>query len=955
MHPVLRPLLVLAFSSACSVGALWWTGWPWANVTASLEAEAAGRMDYHLEQLTLVRETMRYVRDGYVDPSRVEPQRMFVAALESVEQMIPEVMFRRDGQSVAVRIGSWRSTVLVDPPTRVDEVADRLAPIAALLRQHLDPASIPNPDAHVDPFAMVEYAMANGALATLDPHSMVLPPSDAAELDVENRGEFGGLGINIEMKDGELVIEYAMPDTPAARAGLRDGDRVRRIDGEAVLNVSMDDAIELLRGPVGAPITLEIVRAGVPHPFEVTLRRANIQLAPVEAFSLGNGFGYARIRSFHSTAAADLRQEVAALVREEGPIKGLVLDLRDNPGGYLTQAIAVANLFLAEGEIVSTRGPRDASPRVEYADASMAEATCPLVVLVSATSASASEIVAGALRNNERAVIVGERTFGKGSVQNLHDLSWDSKLKITVAQYLTPGERSIQSVGVPADVALAPAIVPSGGPRSVALSQVNLFGRELVHRERDLDAHLDGSNTDAGEAAWRLRFLARPGALERREWEPPDARQDAELAVALSILAVAPAPRRPEMLAAASKVLRRERAEQDQQITEALGALGVDWTDGPEPALPLVDLTVDLGGDHVLTAGTTEPVTLTVTNRGAEPLHRLVAVGQDHELLEGAEFVLGYLGPGESRSVSVPVTVPDGYPAERAAVTLSLRGAEGDEIGRERVMIEAVSRPLPRLAWQWRLNDPTDGRIDVGDTVELVVDVANEGAGTARAASVRIRNGAGRALDIVSGTLLPGALRTTDGAPCLEDGLADCRPTLLPGERWTGTLTVRVLEALVSGYPLVLTAGDGEAFDYGAVVRSGFGDAFRQEEAISFELGSASMSVPPTPLRSPPQVEITLAPGLEATTDLVTLSGRVTDDSGLVRVMVYVGDDKVYFEGTDASHHVRSAPFSADAWLVPGRNTITVLATDDQGLTTATSRVVWMEPALLQAAIGPDR
>ena len=349
----------------------------------------------------------------------------------------------------------------------------------------------------------------------------------------------------------------------------------------------------------------------------------------------------------------------------------------------------------------------------------MAEATCPLVVLVSATSASASEIVAGALRNNERAVIVGERTFGKGSVQNLHDLSWDSKLKITVAQYLTPGERSIQSVGVPADVGLAPAIVPSGGPRSVALSQVNLFGRELVHRERDLDAHLDGSNTDAGEAAWRLRFLARPGALERREWEPPDARQDAELAVALSILAVAPAPRRPEMLAAASKVLRRERAEQDQQITEALGALGVDWTDGPEPALPLVDLTVDLGGDHVLTAGTTEPVTLTITNRGAEPLHRLVAVGQDHELLEGAEFVLGYLGPGESRSVSVPVTVPDGYPAERAAVTLSLRGAEGDEIGRERVMIEAVSRPLPRLAWQWRLNDPTDGRIDVQGGIHI--------------------------------------------------------------------------------------------------------------------------------------------------------------------------------------------------------------------------------------------
>ncbi|HMV67723.1 MAG TPA: S41 family peptidase, partial [Myxococcota bacterium] len=568
MHPVMRPALVLLVSTLTSLGVLWLTDQDDGPGRVALEAAAStSSADYRLDDLLLVRETLRYVRDSYVEPSREDPERMFDAALDAVERQVPDVMFERDGERVEIHIGAWRSTQWVEPVRRLEDLPDRLEPFAVLLRQHLPAAHIPGPDPRLDPLAMIEVAMANGVLGTLDPHSILLPPEASREMDVENRGEFGGLGINIIMEDGHLVVEYAMPDTPAARAGLRARDRIRRINGYPTINMTMDEAIERLRGPVGEPVTLEIVRDGVEAPFNVPVYRANIQLAPVEAFPLGGGYGYARIRAFHSTVAADLRAELQALVRGEGELKGLVLDLRDNPGGYLSQAIAVSNLFIADGELVSTRGPRDDSPRVERADANEATASYPLVVLANANSASASEIVAGALRNNERAVIVGERTFGKGSVQNLHDIVYDSKLKITVAQYFTPGQRSIQSVGIPADVEIVPTWVgPRGGePGRIGGASspwfgASLFSRDRLRREADLDEHLDGQADAAGlEPAWSLRVLRAWDGPDRSAEDRPDPKVDPELRAALGILQVAPAPRRPEMLDAASRLIRRER------------------------------------------------------------------------------------------------------------------------------------------------------------------------------------------------------------------------------------------------------------------------------------------------------------------------------------------------------------------------------------------------------------
>lgn len=914
-----------------------------------LEAAASsedGR--YDLARLELLDETISHIRESYVEPERVDPDRMYTAALEAVERAVPETMFRREGNTVSIQVADYSTAVQLGPIRSLGDLSRELRRVAVILRDHLERTDIPAPDAHLDPYAAIEFAMANGALETLDPHSMLLAPTESKEMDVENRGEFGGLGISIEMDDGHLTISDAMPGTPAYEADVRKGDRIRRIDRVPTINLTIDEAVELLRGPVGAPVELELARPGEAELLSKQVRRANIKVSPVEAYAMPGGFGYARVRTFHSTAAADLRDALAAVERAEGPLRGLLLDLRGNPGGYLNQAVAVADLFLSSGEIVSTRGARGADPAPEQASERATLEPFPLVVLVDSSSASASEIVAGALRNNERAVIVGERTFGKGSVQNLHAVQRSSKLKITIAQYLTPGEWSIQSVGVPADVELVPSYVGVRDVEGSSRPDVSLFSRERVRREADLDAHLVSGLATRDDAMYTLRYPAERGDAPPM-FDAPDPSRDYEVAFGLALLQVAPAPRRPEMLAAADALVSRARRDKARLIEKGFAAIGVDWRPGPAPEAPTLTATLSTPSG-VLPAGEQVEVTVTVHNAGAQAVPQVIVVAQEHELLEGVEFPIGYLAAGESRSFTTSLRVDAGYPSEVAPVTLSVRttspalgavvpaGAERAELAAIVQEVEVRGRELPAFAWQWRVVPPDDGRVDVGDEVEIEVEVHNVGGGSSRAATARIKNRAGRALDILEGTLQLGA----PAASCAEDSSEPCRHTLGAGERWQGRFRVKVLEPSVTGYGLQLALGDGEAYDYGAVVRGGFYDHYRQEVELRFDVGVPEAV---SPLRAPPEIKLSRAPELRASSDTLTFSGRTTDPDGLAHVMIYAEGDKVFFEGTSAGHELRTVPFSADLRLSPGPNTISVLATDATGMRASLSRVVYLPPA----------
>ena len=306
----------------------------------------------------------------------------------------------------------------------------------------------------VEDKVLLENAI-RGMLSGLDPHSAYLDQEQFKELQVGTSGEFGGLGIEVGMEDGFVKVIAPIDDTPAQRAGVQAGDLIIRLDDTPVKGLSLNDAVKIMRGKPGTTLRLTIVREGVEQPLKIDIKRDIIKVKSVKQRMLEDGFGYVRISQFQSKTAENLVDAVNELKKEAGgPLKGLVLDLRNNPGGVLNGAVAVSDAFLKKGLIVYTEGRvNDSKLRFNATPDDILD-NAPLVVLVNQGSASASEIVSGALQDHRRAIIVGNQTFGKGSVQTILPLSSGTAVKLTTARYFTPSGRSIQAEGIKPDIEL---------------------------------------------------------------------------------------------------------------------------------------------------------------------------------------------------------------------------------------------------------------------------------------------------------------------------------------------------------------------------------------------------------------------------------------------------------------------------------------------------------------------
>jgi carboxyl-terminal processing protease len=361
--------------------------------------------------------------------------------------------------------------------------------------------------------ALVENAI-NGMLSSLDPHSSYMNAEEAADMRVQTKGEFGGLGIEVTMENDLVKVITPIDDTPAAKAGVLAGDYIAKIDGQEVRGMTLNDAVEKMRGPVNTPIKLTILRQGADKPIELTVVRDVIKVKAVK-FRVDNNVGYMKITSFTEQTYDDLENAIKTIKKEvpKDKLKGYVLDLRLNPGGLLDQAVSVSDALLDRGEIVSTRGrdPKDvtrfdAKPKaVDDID------NKPLVVLINGGSASASEIVAGALQDLKRATVVGTQSFGKGSVQTIIPLGENGALRLTTALYYTPSGKSIQGKGITPDIEVDQPVPPE------------LQGRDLTRGESDLKGHIKGADESAkgsGSAAY----------------VPPDPKDDLQLIYAEQLL-----------------------------------------------------------------------------------------------------------------------------------------------------------------------------------------------------------------------------------------------------------------------------------------------------------------------------------------------------------------------------------------------------------------------------------
>lgn len=332
------------------------------------------------------------------------------------------------------------------------------------------------------------YGAINGMLASLDPHSSFMPPDMYKEMKIDTKGSFGGLGIEITIKDGILTVISPIEDTPAFRVGIKAGDQILKIDDRFTKDMGIMDAVKMMRGPKGSKVNLTIVREGFDKPKEFTIVRDIIQVKSVRFMTLDDGYGYVRIAQFQEKTDSDLVKALKALKDENGgSLKGLVLDLRNDPGGLLDQAVKVADHFVEDGLIVYTEG-REKDSRMQFsARKSGTEPVYPMVILINGGSASASEIVAGALQDHKRAVVMGTQSFGKGSVQTIIPLTDDSGLRLTTARYFTPNGRSIQAKGITPDILVERAEVQSAEKKDGHI------------REKDLENHFE-SGEKAGEA-----------------------------------------------------------------------------------------------------------------------------------------------------------------------------------------------------------------------------------------------------------------------------------------------------------------------------------------------------------------------------------------------------------------------------------------------------------------------
>src|SRR5271163_3885016 len=355
---------------------------------------------------------------------------------------------------------------------------------------------------------LVEAAI-NGMLTSLDPHSSYLNNKNFRDMQVQTRGEFGGLGIEVTMENGFVKVVSPIDDTPAAKAGIKPGDYITQLNGEAVMGLTLNEAVEKMRGPENSEIKLTIRREGK-EPFDVAVTRAKIKIESVRSHLEGNDVGYIRITTFNEQTDTGLNKAMQRLRdQSSGKLKGVVLDLRNNPGGLLDQAVAVSDAFLDKGEIVSTRGRRaDETQRFNARPGDIANGL-PLVVLINGGSASASEIVAGALQDHHRAVLLGTRSFGKGSVQTIIPLPGHGAMRLTTARYYTPSGRSIQAKGIDPDMKVLED-VPD-----------DLKGKDDMKGEASLKGHLANGAEDTSAS---------------QAYVPPNEKDDKQLTAAIDLL-----------------------------------------------------------------------------------------------------------------------------------------------------------------------------------------------------------------------------------------------------------------------------------------------------------------------------------------------------------------------------------------------------------------------------------
>ena len=961
----------------------------------------ARNLRHDLSALKIFNLVLVRIKERYVEPARIDPRKMLYAALDSVQFNIPEVLVEPDlaRNRVAIAVNDKREIFETDDVDSPWRLSAKLKRIFRFIETNMNAGG---------DLAKVEYAAVNGMLSTLDPHSILMDPEAAREMDVSTSGKFGGLGIVIRMSDRKLMVVRPIKDTPAFAKGIKAGDHIVKINHELTENLTSNEAVDRMRGRPDTPCTLWIERKGASGLLRFDLKRAIIRVSQVEHKLLDKGVGYIRVKQFSKGIASDVADAMKEMSGQGAT--SWILDLRYNPGGLLEESVQLSDLFVDSGTVVTTVSGRDREAR--RAERGFGDTTSPLVVLVNGGSASASEIVAGALKNLNRAIIVGTRTFGKGTVQELYDNEDRSKLKLTIAQYLTPGDRSIQNLGIVPDILLQRMYVPE--KNDAPTDFVRLLAPTHTYGEKDLDAHIVSSYAkDTEKPVYEVPFIVERKkqpqvAGEEAPTAPPDDAEepeedeiveDFEMKFSKEVLASVAAGSRTKMIAAASRTVARLRAEEEKKLTAALAKLGVDWSAPPAganaapPANLEVAVTSSIPGP--VKAGTELAITATVRNTGQGPAFRVLPrLASDDRVFQDVELPIGKVLPGETKTFTAKVKVPTDALDRVDRLGVEVREARNapSRVAAAELKIEALPRPVFAYSWQLVDEGNGDGLVQRGERYKLQVSVKNTGQGPTREASVFLRNATGDGVILaksryeIKDAILPGQTKefdfplSTDATlkadeVVLElvayDGQLDAQASdklkfrvaaSVPGKPVKGEVTTKQAIAIRSGAAsdssIVGGAAKGASYvvigEYGPFVKvklsqGGSKVGFIPKAALASG-GSGTSAYTPYWNSTPPTIALT-AKALETNAESYRLQGSVSDETHVEDVYIFVRNEgakidnrKVFYRSNRSGKNPKLIDFTADLPLWPGSNMVTVVARENSEVRSVKTLFLYRDP-----------
>lgn len=725
------------------------------------------------ESLTTLYRTINLVQKHYLDATRIVPRKMLIEAMKELELDIAMLIANEKGDTLEVKIGDIKQSFPLNDLKTPWILLSRFKDIFTFIKENMK-----NED--VD-FNELQYTAINGMLKALDPHTVLLTPDIYRSMKDRTHGNFGGLGIVISIRDGSLTIISPIDGTPAQRAGLKAGDVINKIDEASTINMPINDAVGLMRGKPGTSVKLQIQRKIWSEEKTFSIKRAIIKVRSVDSASMPNKIGYVRIHDFQANTAADLLEHLDSL-SEKGPLKGLILDLRSNPGGLLSAAINVSDIFLSKGVIVTTAGQKLSERKVQHAHNFGNEPNYPIVVLVNSGTASASEIVAGALKGHERAVIIGERTFGKGSVQVLNEFEDSSALKLTTAQYLTPGDVSIQSVGISPHIELM---------QLRADKRVIQLRKSIRYREGDLNHHFENTgNTTKDTAAAIIKYLHTPELKEITDEKQTDEvplegdediteqstynfkfEPDFEINIAKEIaLELNSAHKIAFSKESLTTVFSRIQKQEEQKLTQALRKLGIDWSKNASDTSHQIDAVATIVDADNLIAGQDNKFEVTITNTGSAPIYQLLGTTRsDFPPLNLKELAFGKMAPGERITRTLDFKIPKSYSTRTDDVKIIFEDANMQLLGKTATRITVNSLPNPVFAFNTLfLDSPNgngDGLLQPGEVIQLVASIKNTGKGKALSVYANLTNESGNNIFLKKGRqkleeLQPGESKT---------------------------------------------------------------------------------------------------------------------------------------------------------------------------------------------------